>query len=293
MDKPIILITGGNSGIGKAAAVKLASQGAKVFIAVRNPDRGKEAILDIRKESGNNDTSMILMDLSSIVSIQAACDEFRKANNHLDCLIHNAADFDMSRKTPEYSVDGIEKIWATNHLGPVRLTINLEKELERSKQGRIITIASKGLIAHPFLKVRLDDPEFRKGGYSVEKAYYHSKMAQIMYTYWLAEKYQNKSITANCVRVTNVRVDISRYPNLSNIAKKLYAMKSKYSITPQQMAEVYVWLATSPETLKYSGEYFDEKCQKVSSGKYSKDPKNIREIMKITGKYVPELLLEK
>ncbi|MBN2083633.1 MAG: SDR family NAD(P)-dependent oxidoreductase [Anaerolineales bacterium] len=293
MSDPIILITGGNSGIGKAAAIKFASQGAKVLIAVRNPERGKEAISDIRKKSESNTSSMLTMDLSSMNSIRAACEEFQKTNTRLDCLIHNAADFDIGRKMPEYSEDGIEKIWATNHLGPVRLTKLLEKELARSDKGRIITIASKGLMVHPFLKVRMDDPEFKKGGYSVEKAYYQSKLAQIMYTYWLAEKYQKTSITANCIRVTNVRIDISRYPNISPIAKKLYAWKSKYSISPPQMAEVYVWLATSPEARKYSGEYFDEKCRKVSSGKYSKDPKNIHELMEITGKYIPELLLEK
>jgi NAD(P)-dependent dehydrogenase (short-subunit alcohol dehydrogenase family) len=289
MKKSIVLITGGNSGIGKAAAVKLASQGAKVIIGCRNPNRGKEALSEIRKESGSEIVYMLLMDLSSKKSIQTASEEFRKANDHLDCIIHNAADFDISRKTPEYSEDGIETIWATNHLGPVRLTKQLEKELERSGQGRIIIIASKGLIAHPFLKIRLDDPEFKRGGFSVEKAYYQSKLAQIMYTFWLAEKYQNKPITANCIRVPNVRIDIKRYPNLSSIAKKLYALKSRYSITPQQMAEVYVWLATSTEALEYSGEYFDEKCQKVSSGKYSKDPKIIQELMKMTEKYVPDL----
>jgi NAD(P)-dependent dehydrogenase (short-subunit alcohol dehydrogenase family) len=286
-----ILITGGNSGIGKAAAIKLASQGAGVIIGCRNPDRGKEALSEIRKESGSDKASMLLMDLSSNKAILTAAEEFRQANDHLDCLIHNAADFDISRKTPEYSEDGIETIWATNHLGPVRLTKQLEKELERSGQGRIITIASKGLMAHPFLKVRLDDPEFRQGGFSVEKAYYQSKLAQIMYTYWLAERYQNKPITANCIRVTNVQIDITRYPNLSSIAKKLYAIKSKYSITPQQMAEVYVWLATSTEVRKYSGEYFDEKCRIVSSGNYSKDPKHIHELMKRTEKYVPGLFL--
>jgi NAD(P)-dependent dehydrogenase (short-subunit alcohol dehydrogenase family) len=290
MNKSIILLTGGNSGIGKAAAIKLASQGAKVIIGCRNPDRGKEALSEIRKESGSEIASMLLIDLSSNKSILTASEEFRKANDHLDCLIHNAADFDISRKIPEYSEDDIEKIWATNHLGPVRLTKQLEVELGQSGQGRIITIASKGLIAHPFLKVRMDDPEFKKGGFSVDKAYYQSKLAQIMYTYWLAEKYQNKPIKANCIRVTNVQIDITRYPNLSRIAKKLYAMKSRYSITPQQMAEVYVWLATSTEALKYSGEYFDEKCQKVSSGKYSKDPKNILELMKITERYIPGLL---
>jgi NAD(P)-dependent dehydrogenase (short-subunit alcohol dehydrogenase family) len=230
------------------------------------------------------------MDLSSRRSIEAACEEFRAGHDHLDCLIHNAADFDISRKAPAYSEDGVETVWATNHIGPVLLTMQLGKELAGSAQGRIVTVASKGLVAHPFLKVRTEDPEFRKGGFSVEGAYYQSKLAQVMYTYWLAERYRGTPVTANCIRVTNVQVDISRFPDLSDFAKKMYAMKSRMSLTPQEMAEVYVWLALSPEAGKHSGKYFDEKCQAVSSGKYSSDPANIRAVMELTERYVPGLL---
>lgn len=290
MTKPIVLITGGNSGIGKAVAVNLASRGARVIIACRNSERGKEAISFIKRESGNEDVDLLLMDLSSIRSIYAACDEFRTNHDHLDCLIHNAADFDVRRKFPECSEDGIEIIWAVNHIGPVLLTRQLAKELAQSGQGRIITVASKGLMAHPFLKVRTADPEFQKGGFSVEKAYYQSKLAQVMYTYWLAEKYRNTPVTANCIRVTNVRIDIARFPDLSSFAKRMYAMKSRFSITPRQMAEVYVWLALSPEAAKNSGRYFDEKYRIVSSSKYSRDPMNIRKVMELTEKYVPGLL---
>jgi NAD(P)-dependent dehydrogenase (short-subunit alcohol dehydrogenase family) len=293
MNKPIVLITGGNSGIGKAASKMLASRGAEVIIACRNPERGKEAVLDIKKASKNNDVKLLVMDLSLKGSILAASEEFRKGHTQLNCIIHNAADFDIGRKTCDDTEDGIERIWATNHLGPVPLTKQLTNEIKQSGQGRVITISSKGLMAHPFLKVKIDDPEFRKGGFSVEKAYYQSKLAQEMYTYWLAQKYRNSSITANCIRVTNVKIDISRFPNISNFAKQMYAMKSKFSITPEQMAKVYVWLALSTEALKYSGELFDEKCRTISSGKYSKMPNNIQNVMQLTEKYIPGLLANK
>ncbi len=293
MNKPIVLITGGNSGIGKAAAKMLASRGAEVIIACRNQARGNEAVVEIKKASENNDVYLLVMDLSSKRSILAACEEFRKGHNQLNCIIHNAADFDISRKTRDVTEEGIERIWATNHIGPVLLTKHLTNEIRKSGQGRVITISSKGLIAHPFLKVKLDDPEFREGGFSVEKAYYQSKLAQEMYTYWLAAQYRNTSITANCIRVTNVKIDISRFPNLSNMAKQMYAMKSKFSITPEQMAEVYVWLALSTEASKYSGELLDEKCRTISPGKYGRDTINIKNVMQLTEKYIPDLLADK
>jgi len=66
--------------------------------------------------------------------------------------------------------------------------------LKNSSQGRVLTIASKGLIAKPFLKVDLEDPEFRSRPFSVENAYYQSKLAQIIFTLWLAEKGREENI---------------------------------------------------------------------------------------------------
>jgi NAD(P)-dependent dehydrogenase (short-subunit alcohol dehydrogenase family) len=290
MAKKVCMITGGNSGIGRAAATRLASQGAEVIVACRNLDRGEEAVSRIRHDGGSSAVSLLVMDLSSKHSIESACDAFKLHHNTLDCLIHNAADFDVSRRAPQYSDDGIETVWATNHIGPVLLTRQLGSELVRSEQGRVITVASQGLMVHPFLKVRLDDPEFREGPFSVEKAYYQSKLAQVMYTYWLAERYRGTPMTANCIRVANVRIDVNRYPNLSPLAKRLYAVKSRFALTPEQMAEVYAWLALSPECLGQSGGYFDEKRRRVSSSRYSRDPANILRVIELTERYVPGLL---
>jgi len=160
---------------------------------------------------------MLLIDMSSRTSIKNAVNMFKLKHNVLDVLIHNAADFDISRKSPIYSEDKVETVWATNHIGPVLLTELLINEIKQSEQGRIIIVASQGLMLHPFLKVNIHDPEFREGNYSVEKAYYQSKLAQVMYTYWLAEKLKDTKITVNCIRVTNVKIDIKRYPNLTKL----------------------------------------------------------------------------
>ena len=284
------MITGGNSGIGRAAATHLAEQGAEVIVACRSRGRGEEAVTEIRRRSGNDAVSLVMMDLSSKSSIQAGCDAFKAYHDRLDILIHNSADFDISRKEPEYSDEDVEIVWATNHVGPVLLTHLLMRELSRGEQSRVIMVASKGLVMHPFLRVKLEDPGFRKGSFRIDKAYYQSKLAQVMYTYWLAERFRGTPMTANCVRVTNVKIDINRYPSVSSFLKWLYSIKSRFSISPERMAETNVWLALSPDVAGMSGGYFDENRQRVGSNRYSTDPSNIRLVMELTERYVPGLL---
>jgi NAD(P)-dependent dehydrogenase (short-subunit alcohol dehydrogenase family) len=290
MKNKVCLITGGNAGIGKAAAIQLAKEGAEVIIACRNKQRGEMALAQIKSETANEKVTLVEMDLSSRESIMRGCEALRSAEKDcLDVLIHNAADFDISRKKPQLSADGIETVWATNHLGPVLLTELLLPALLASEQARIITISSQGLVMHPRLKVNFEDPEFAQGGFRVEKAYYQSKLAQVMYTIWLAEKYRGTPITANCIRVTNVKIDLARYPDLSTFQQWLYSIKSQFSITPQAMAKVYVWLSMDPKLSKVSGKYYDEKCRVVSGGKWAENPENIRQLMEVTRKYIPEI----
>lgn len=107
-----------------------------------------------------------------------------------------------------------------------------------------------------------------------------------MYTYWLAEQLKDTRITVNCIRVTNVKIDIERYPNLSKWMKLMYSVKSKFSISPDEMAKTYTFLATSPELNTVSGKYFDEKNRMVSSSKYSEDTDHINSLMDRTMKYI-------
>ena len=180
-------------------------------------------------------------------------------------------------------------MWATNHVGPVLLTELLLDALKRSEQGRIITISSKGLISYPFLKVNLTDPEFREGKFSVQKAYYQSKQAQVMYTYWLAKTLQDTAVTANSIRVTNVRLDVEkRYPDLPVLLRKMYAFKSKFAITPDEMAQTYTFLALAPGLAQTSGKYYDDPTHIVDSSAYTHDWQNIEKMMQVTRRFIKQ-----
>ena len=286
MENKTCLITGANSGIGKQAAIQLAKAGFRVFVGARNREKGLSALKDIKMQSESDTVEFQEIDLSSKKSIKNAASELKERLNHLDVLIHNAADFDIARKEAIKSVDGIETIWATNHIGPVLLTNLTLDLLKESEQGRIITIASKGLLMHPNLTVDLKDPEFNFRKFSVPKAYYQSKLAQIMYTYWLADQLKNTTVTANCIRVTNVKVDVSRYSNISAFMKWVYKLKSKSALSPKEMAQTYTWLATAPELANITGKYFNEKKQEVQASAYSRKKENIEALMNLSMQYI-------
>ena len=285
MDVKICLITGANSGIGKSAAILLAQEGHKVIIGCRNRQRGEQALDEIRQRCSFANVELMIIDMSSQTSIRQLSDDLHKSIESLDILIHNAADFDISRKDPLFSADHIETVWATNHLGPVLLTQLLLDLLRRGRHSRILTVASKGLLLFPFLKIDFEDPEFKNRKFSVTRAYYQSKLAQVMYTYWLSEELKDTRITANCIRVTNVKLDLSRFPNLSKLMIFLYSIKRKFSISPDEMAKTYLFLATAQELEGISGKYFNEKNQVVDSSEFSKSRENINKLMILTFKY--------
>ncbi len=287
MSQKICMITGANSGIGKEAAVQIAQKGYHVIMACRSQARGEAALQDVRRESGRSDVELMVVDMSLQSSIRAFAAAFLAKHEVLDVLIHNAAMFDIRQKERVLTEDGIEKVWATNHVGPVLLTDLLLPAVKRSEQGRIITISSKGLISYPFLQVDLTDPEFTGRKFSVQKAYYQSKLAQVMYTYWLAERLGDTAVTVNSIRVTNVKIDVdSRYPNMPKLARKAYALKSKFAISPAEMAQTYTYLATSPEVSQTTGTYFDDPEHIVQSSKYSRDKQHIEQLMALTMGYV-------
>ena len=284
MEKKICLITGANAGIGKAAAIQLKAQGCHVIMVCRDENRGQRALEEVIKASGSGSAELMIADMSLQSSIRALSQAY--PYEQLDVLISNAAAFDLSQKHPQKTAEGIESVWATNHVGPVLLIDQFLERLKRSEQGRILTVASQGLMMHPGLKIRFDDPEFSKGGFSVAKAYYHSKLAQVMYTWWLAEELRGTGLTANCIRVTNVKVDVSRYPGLSRLERFAYSVKSKKSISPEEMARVYTDLAVSDDFSGISGRYYDHHLKPVESSAYSRDKAEAAKLMAMTKKYI-------
>jgi len=286
MDKKVCLITGANTGIGKEAAIQIAQKDYIVIMACRSPERGNKALNEIKRQSDKDHVVLKIVDLSLQASIQNLASELQQEYDKIDVVIHNAAIFDITQKVPILTKEGIESIWATNHIGPIlfdQLTLDL---LKKSDNGRIITISSKGLLAKPFLKINFLNPEFREGKFSVTNAYYQSKLAQVMYTIWLSKKLQKSNITVNSIRVPAVKINISKYPNLSGLMKNMYKLKSRFSISPTQMAETYTYLASSNDLTKKTGKYYDEKNQEVGFNKYQKNTTEIKKLMDLTWKYL-------
>lgn len=264
LDQKTIIITGANSGIGKAAAVQLACLGANVIMACRSVERGKRALEDVKQASQSEKVELMQVDISSQASIHRFCEEFKRSHARLDVLIHNAANFDLSLKKPLLTDDGLETIFATNHVGPFLMTHLFLDVLKSSAPSRIITVASKGLISYPFLDIEFDNLNGEKR-FNPQHAYYHSKLAQVMFTYDLAERLKGTGVTVNCVRVTNVDLPDERLTHIPAFLRKLYQLKKKMAITPERQAETYVYLAADPAVETITGGYWDENNRQVRS----------------------------
>lgn len=252
----VILITGANSGIGKAAATQFARCGALVVMACRSMERGADALVEIRNRSDSPRIYLMQVDMSSQESIRRFAREFLERYGELDVLIHNAANFDHTLKKPVLTVDGMETVFATNHLGPFLLTQLLLEQLRSCAPSRIVTVASKGLISYPFLDIEFDNLHGERK-FNMQHAYYHAKQAQVMFTFDLAERLQGTGVTVHCVRVGNVAIPAERLTHLPKWMLRMYDMKRKFSMTPEEMAETYVWLAADPVAGQQTGGYWD------------------------------------
>lgn len=271
LDKTII-ITGGNSGIGKAASIQLAKLGATVVLACRSKERCVQALDEVRYTAESTKVEMMEVDMSLQHSIREFVADFKRRYEHLHVLIHNAANFDHTQKKPVLTADGLETVLATNHLGPFLLTHLLLDMLKASAPSRIITVSSKGLISYPFLEIEFDNL-YGEQRFSMQHAYYHSKQAQVMFTFTLAERLQGTGVSVHCVRVGNVAIPDERLAHLPKWMHKMYELKRKFSMTPEKMAETYVWLAADPVGEQQTGRYWDAPGVEVKANKnaYNKE----------------------
>ena len=258
-----VIITGGNSGIGYQVAKQLAEKGWSVTLFCRREEAAEQACEEIRRQTGNPHVDYILVDLSDMKSVREAAEQYIQKEDFLDVLINNAADFDLSVKKPILTKDGLEKQFATNVAAPFLLSILLKGLLEKSESGRIINISSQGLILYPFMKLDFENLSGQKH-YSPAKTYYQNKLALLMLSLYMREHWEGIKVQA--IRVTNVKVDMRRYNHLSAFMKNLYKIKSKFSISPEEMAKVYTALSTEDG---YEGFLYDEKCREVKANAFA------------------------
>lgn len=283
LEGKIMIITGANSGIGKAAAIQLASMGATIVMACRSAERGAIALEEVKRLSNSTKVDLMLIDLSSQKSIREFANAFKQKYARLDVIINNAANFDHTLKKATLTADGIETIFATNHVGIFLLTHLLLDLLKVSAPSRIINIASKGLVLYPALDIEFDNLNGERK-FSTQHAYYHSKLAQVMFTYDLASRLQGTGVTVNCIRVANVAIPDERLGHLPAWLKKIYEIKRSMSISPEKQAETYTYLTADPALENISGGYWDENNRQVRSNAKSYNPDTWKRLWDVTSK---------
>lgn len=280
-----IIVTGANSGIGKAASIQLAKSGAHVVMMCRSKERGEQALQDVRSASNSDRAELIIVDMSSQASVRRAVDEFLGRHSRLDVLVHNAANFDHRQTQPVMTEDGLETVFATNHVNIFLMTELLLETLKNSAPSRIITVASKGLMTYPFLDIEFDNLKGEKK-FSMQHAYYHAKLAQVMYTFDLAERLKGTGVTVNCVRVGNVAIPDTRIDHLPKWMLKMYEMKRKFALTPEKMAETYVWLAADPAMQDVTGGYWDAPNTPAKANKNAYNKETWKKLWNVTEELV-------
>ncbi|GGP74015.1 SDR family NAD(P)-dependent oxidoreductase [Saccharothrix coeruleofusca] len=267
-----VVITGAGSGIGSRAARQLAEGGHRVFALCRDRRRGEEALARINA-TAREPVRLVLADMAELDGLDDVAASVAEHVDHLDAVIHNAANFDQSPRGPRRTPAGHELIWATNHLGPFRLTAALSGLLRAAPRPKVITVASKGLVTTPRIRIRFDHLD-GAGWYTPTKAYYHSKLAQVMFSLELASRTAGR-VEVTCVRVPAVRLDADRLAGMSRLLRVLYAPKNRLAASPEDLAAAYVRITEGGGERAdgtVHGVYVDERGRPVKAPPSAYDP---------------------
>ena len=247
----VVVITGGNSGIGREAAVDLARMGATVVITARDPRRGADAAADIGRRAGTAPVAVVDLDLASLESVRRAADVLLHAHDRLDVLVNNAGAI-LSERT--LTADGFEATFGANHLGHHLLTHLLVPRLEASAPARVVTVAS---LAHrmAWRGLSWDDLD-RTGGYRPMEVYAESKLANVLFTRELAERLAGTGVTANCCHPGPVRTGFGSSEDTRGLERIGMLVGRPFMVSAARGAEPIVYLAASPDVAGVTGAYF-------------------------------------
>jgi NAD(P)-dependent dehydrogenase (short-subunit alcohol dehydrogenase family) len=232
-----ILVTGATDGLGRRVAFELAATGATVLLHGRSRERLEATIEKVRGETANEKLGSYLADLSSLGEVRALAQQVLAEQDRLDVLINNAGVIVRERRESE---DGYELTLAVNYLAHFLLTRLLVPLLRDSAPARVVNVASAGQNPIDFDDVMLER------GYSAMRAYRQSKLAQVMFTFDLAERLEGSGVTVNAL-----------HPASLMETKMVLETFGRSMSTVEEGAEATVRLATSPELEEVTGRYFD------------------------------------
>jgi retinol dehydrogenase 14 len=251
-----VLITGGTGGIGRAAAVGLASMGARVGITGRDRDRAERAAAAITRESGSGAVDVFIADMSSQAAVRRLASEILSSYPRLDVLLNNVGGFWAHR---HLTADGLEHTFAINHLAPFLLTNLLTERLVASAPARVVTVSSA---AHGMGRIDFDDLMGERK-YSGQEAYNQSKLANVMFTYELARRFEGTGVSATALHPGMTNTAFSAEDPARAFAP-LVAILRPFMRSPERGADTAVYLANSPDVEGVTGAYFANRKPRTS-----------------------------
>ncbi len=192
----VVIVTGGNAGIGLQAAVAFAGKGAETILACRNEKRALTAVRYIRRRVPEAKVKYLHLDLGSLSSIKSFTKHFRESYSRLDVLLNNAGVILTPYRTTE---DGFESQIGINHLGHFALTGLLLENIAKTEGARVVNVSSK---VYRKGKMDFDDFGYQSGaGFTRFRAYTRSKLANLLFTCELDRRFRKARINAKAVAV--------------------------------------------------------------------------------------------
>ncbi len=255
----VVVITGGNTGIGLEAARALCWAGAEAVLAVRSIERGEAAAADIRRSVRDARVRVSELDLSSLESVRRFAR--RESEQSIHVLINNAGV--MAWPEPR-TRDGFETTVGVNHLGHFLLTMLLVPALRRGAPSRVVVVSSGGHWMGPF---NFEDWNYQSRTPDRIKTYFESKTANVLFTVEFDRRYRSEGIAAFAVAPGLVATDMGRFlSEEDNLQLGMTPEVRAMSKRPEQGAAVLAWAATAPELEGHGGLYLED-CSEVLVGK--------------------------
>ena len=231
------LVTGSTDGVGRLVACRLGEAGARVLVHGRDADRGAQVVAHVERAGGA--ATFLRADLARLAEVRALAAAVQHATNRLDILINNAG-IGTAGAIRQESSDSFELRFAVNYLAGFLLTTLLLPLLQASAPARIVNVSSAGQQAIDFADAMLTR------GYSGARAYCQSKLAQVMFTFELAEKLAGTRVTATCLHpATYMDTTMVRRAGVTPVS------------TVEQGAEAILNLTVSPALEGRTGLYFN------------------------------------
>ena len=253
-EQKVALVTGATNGIGKVTALELAKLGYRVLLTSRDPVKGQRVLEELRAQSGSDAFELYVGDLSSMGDVRRVALEVNDKHKTLDVLINNAGGVFSERQT---TVDGFEYTFAFNHLAYFLLTslllAHLKAAADLTGEARVVSVSSS---ANNLGRMRWNDLQFTHG-YSGVPAYSQSKLMNVLFAGALARRLSGLGVTSNSLHPGIVNTGFNFRPG--GIMNIVFALSKLTAISPEQGAQTSLYLATSPEVMGVTGQYFIKK----------------------------------